>query len=182
MISLLSFGEKIAWSIALLCVAIMSVAVLSIGSADSDVIASWVQAIGSIAAVFIVTVPVLLQRKIESQDSRRMVLAAVELTWSYMNYSANRYLGIGEPESEWAGIDWPLLLKSLSDAPIHQTGSAAGLQAFLEFQSYAAKAPSWDTEVESFYEEGSRPLVGLVGFAMTNAASARETLRRALAT
>lgn len=46
---------------------------------SSDVTASWVQAFGSIAAIVVVTLPVLLQQSLARSEARMATLSTVQL-------------------------------------------------------------------------------------------------------
>lgn len=143
----------------------------------SDTTASWVQAVGSIAAILFVTLPVTLQHRMDRNRSREVVLASAKMAYGLMSAVADRYLDPDRPTSEWWVPQWKIYDAALSAAPIHATGSAEALQAFIEFREFFYRAEAFANPPESLSEGG---LEGFVAYTMTNAADRWARLRRAL--
>lgn len=144
---------------------------------SSDAMASWVQAVGTIGAVLLVTLPVLVQQRLNRQQSRAVVLAAAEMAHGIMREVAGRYLDADYVGSEWWVPQWDVLRKTLADCPIQQTGSSDALIAFVEFQQIFARASAFD---EPPANEKARTLDALVVVLMSNAELQMSELRRLL--
>lgn len=143
----------------------------------SDTMASWVQALGSIAAILLVTLPVVLAQRIARNRGREVVLASCEMAFGVMSEVADRYIDPGYVGSEWWVPQWDILRQTLADCPIHDTGSGDALRAFVSFQELFSRAEAF---ADPPLEAGDGPLNGLVGFIMTNAAYQLDLLRKAL--
>lgn len=143
----------------------------------SDTMASWVQAIGTIGAVLLVTVPVLVQHRLSRRHSRAVVLAASEMAYGVMREVAERYLNPDYVGSEWWVPQWDVLRKTLADCPIQQTGSTDALTAFVEFQQIFARASVFEEPPKSAKE---RKLDSFVVVLMSNADLQLSELRRLL--
>lgn len=144
---------------------------------STDTMASWVQAVGSIGAILFVTVPVTLQHRMERARSREVVLAAAEMSFGLMSAVADRYLEPDRPTPEWWVPQWQIYDASLAAAPIHATGSADALRAFVEFRELFHRAEAFADPPPNLGEGG---LEGFVAYTMTNAADRLSRLREAL--
>jgi hypothetical protein len=128
---------KWEWAIATILIALAVGVLVTIGIKEgwtSNTMAAWVQAVGTIAAVLFVTVPVIIQHRLSRRHSRTVVLAAAEMVFSTMSEVADRYLDPNYVGSEWWVPQWDILQKTLAGAPIHQTASVAAFEAFVELQ------------------------------------------------
>lgn len=171
------------WKILAAVGATISVGLIA-GAAEADkdgffsqTVAAWVQAIGSIAAILFVTLPVTLQHQIDRARSREVVLTSAEMAYGLMSAVAERYLEPDRPTSEWWVPQWDVYDASLAAAPIHATGSAEALRAFVELRELFHRAEAFANPADS---TGDGALAGLVAYTMTNAADRLERLRRAL--
>lgn len=140
--------SRVEATVGLAVMLIAGALIVAIGSSagwTSEVLASWVQAIGSIVAIFVVATPVLLQRRLERATSRKLVLATAEKAYEAMEVAANRHLNPTSFDgSEWRVPQWEILRRRLADAPIEQTGSEVALRSFMEFQALFDRAVVFD--------------------------------------
>lgn len=171
------------WKVLAAAGATISVGLIA-GAAEADkdglfsqTVAAWVQAVGSIAAILFATLPVTLQHRIDRARSRDVVLASAEMAYGLMSAVAQRYLDPDRPTSEWWVPQWDIYDASLAAAPIHATGSAEALRAFIELRELFHRAEAFADPPASV---GDGALVGFVAYTMTNAADRLERLRRAL--
>jgi len=159
---------------AALAAALLAVVGSSVGFLSEEM-ASWLQAVGSIGAILLVTLPVVVQQRTQRENSREVVLASAELAFALMSAVADRYMDPDRPSSEWWVPQWDIYRTTLETAPIHETGSKDALRAFVHFRELFERA-------EAFAEptEGGE-LVGFVAYTMTNAARSLQDLKDALA-
>lgn len=172
---------KLEWSVAVVLTAI-AVGVLTIigqqqGWTGSSM-AAWVQAVGTIAAVLFVTVPVIVQHRLNRRHSRTVVLAAAEMAYGTMAEVAQRYLDPNYVGSEWWVPQWDVLRKTLADCPIQQAGSVEAFEAFVELQQLLARAAAFDEPPTR--TEKSNPLDSFVVVLMSNAERQMKVLRDTL--
>lgn len=158
-------------SLALVGIAILVWIALKHG-ADSEAMAAWVQAVGTIAAILLVTLPLIVQRRWERTQSRQICLAAATMAYGTMSAVADRNVNPKYVGSEWWIPQWDILDKALAECPIHQTGSADALVAFVSFQELFARAKSFDDQTAAAH--------GFIISVTMNASSALEDLRKAL--
>lgn len=171
---------KVEWAILAALLAGAGALLAWIGKAQgwsSDAMASWVQAVGTIGAVLLVALPVLVQHRLDRRHSRAVVLAATEMAYAVMKEVADRYLNPNYVGSEWWVPQWDVLQKTLADCPIQQTGSADALMAFVEFQQIFARASAFD-EPPANAKAGT--LDSMVVALMSNADLQLNELRRTL--
>jgi hypothetical protein len=134
--------------------------------------AAWVQAIGTIAAILLVTFPVIIEHRMQRRRSRQLVLAAAEMAYRTMSSVADRNINTEYVGSEWWVPQWDILDKALADCPIHETGSAEALEAFVFFQECFARAKGFD--------DAGPGANGFIISVTMNAGTALEDLRKAL--
>lgn len=155
----------------LACAALLT-AIARLHGAGSEAMAAWVQAIGTIAAILLVTFPVIVEHRMQRRRSRQLVLAAAEMAYGTMSAVADRNINPNYVGSEWWVPQWDILDKALADCPIHETGSAEALEAFVFFRECFARAKGFD--------DAGPSAGGFVISVTMNAGSALEDLRRAL--
>lgn len=164
----------LAWLIAALAIVAAIVAVIANRSANSVVVAAWVQAVGSIAAIVIVSLPVLLQHSLEVRRAKAVTIATLETAWSVMQSIADRYLNQESHPSEWWVPQWQIINEALAQCPIQKVGSAEATRSFIHFRELFIRA-------EAFSEpDDDAPLAGFVGFIMSNASSEISALQNML--
>ncbi|MGV9008898.1 hypothetical protein [Brevundimonas sp.] len=166
--------ELLAYAVAFLALGVGIAAVLANRTgADGAVIAAWVQAVGSIAAIVLVSLPVLLQHSLEVRQAKAVTLATAEAAWSIMQSVADRYINSGDGTSEWWVPQWSIMNDALAQCPIHRVGSAEATRAFIQFREHFYRA-------EAFSEPSDEGLGGFVGFIMLNAGTELTALKKAL--
>lgn len=165
--------EIAAYSIALLAIAVGGVAVIR-GDANSATVAAWVQALGSVAAIIVVSLPVLIQRSIDLQQAKAATLATINSAYDVMTTLADSYLGQGKERSEWYVPQLDVIEAMLSRCPIEKIGSTEATTAFIHFRELFSRSAAFEEP-----EEG-QPLSSFVVYIMTNAHREVETLRRLL--
>lgn len=172
---------KLEWTVAVVLAAI-AVGVLSlIGQQQgwtSSSMAAWVQAVGTIAAVLFVTVPVIVQHRLNRRHSRTVVLTAAEMAYGTMSEVARRYLDPDYVGSEWWVPQWDVLRKTLADCPIQRVGSVEAFESFVELQQLVARASIFDDPPTRTNQ--SNPIDSFVVTIMSNAGRQMEILRRTL--
>lgn len=175
---MLKLREIVAYLVALIAMAGGLISVASVRGASSDTMASWVQAFGSIAAIVVVTLPVLLQQSLNQREARKATLSTVESAYGTMQMVAQRYVDPDYPTSEWWVPHWRIMENALAQCPIYQCGSSEAVSAFLNFREHFTRAEA----IADADDAGSeRPaLGGFVGFIMTNASKEVDCLRRLL--
>jgi hypothetical protein len=166
--------ESLAYAVAIFALIIAIIAVATGRGASSSNVAAWVQAIGSIAAIVLVSLPVLLQHSLEVRQAKAVTLATVESAWSIMQSIADRYVNPGDHPSEWWVPQWRIMEEALAQCPIQRVGSSEATGAFIHFRELFHRA-----EVFSEPDENA-PLAGFIGFIMSNAGRELATLQRAL--
>lgn len=146
----------------------------------SEPMAAWVQAVGTIAAILSVTLPVLIDRRLQRRQAKAMTLAAAESAFDTMSATARRYTDPNYVGSEWWVPQWEIITLNLANAPIHDTGSPEAFKAFAALHEYAARAQIWDEPPNSKQRKSGQTLDGFVISLMSNASREMETLRREL--
>lgn len=166
--------EFIAYGVAIIA-SIVAILAVTIGKgSNASLVAAWVQAVGSIAAIVLVTMPVFLQQSLAVRRAKDVTLAAVDTAWSVMQAVADRYANPEKPMSEWWVPQFDILNQTLAASPIHEVGSAEATRAFIHFRELFQRS-------EGFAEpEDGSPLMGFVGFIMTNADTEVAALRKLL--
>lgn len=165
--------EIAAYAIALLAITVGGVAVIR-GDANSATVAAWVQALGSVAAIIVVSLPVLIQRSIDLQQAKAATLATINSAYDVMTTLADSYLGQGKERSEWYVPQLDVIEAMLSRCPIEKIGSTEATTAFIHFRELFSRSAAFEEP-----EEG-QPLSSFVVYIMTNAHREVETLRRLL--
>lgn len=175
-------NEIIAYTVALLAIGLAAVSVMTGRWRQGADIAAWVQAIGSIAAILVVTLPVYLQETLARQRARKVTLVTVKAAWGVMMGVAKRYTDPEHRTSEWWVPQWRILDDSLARCPIYETGSAEAVSAFIQFREYFARTIAFEDDLHSGNIDSTLtpPLAGFVAYLMTNAASEVDTLNRLL--
>lgn len=158
--------------VALLAGAALLTAIARMHGAGSEAMAAWVQAIGTIAAILLVTFPVIVEHRMQRRRSRQLVLAAAEMAYGTMSSVADRNINPEYVGSEWWVPQWDILDRALADCPIHETGSAEALEAFVFFQECFARAKGFD--------DAGTGANGFIISVTMNAGTALEDLRKAL--
>lgn len=166
--------ETIAYLVAVVALIVAVLAVTTGKGVNSQNVAAWVQAVGSITAIVIVTLPVLLQHSLTLRQAKAVTLATVEEAYATMSLTAERCLNPTESSSEWWVPQWQIMDHALAQCPIQAVGSAEATRAFIEFRELFHRAGTFDPS-----DEHSCPS-GLVGFIMSNASREVETLKRVL--
>lgn len=176
---MLKLREITAYLVALLAMATGLVAVMTANDANSETTASWVQAFGSIAAIIVVTMPVLLQKSIEKREARQVTLSTVRRAFGTMEAVAKRYLDPEYRTSEWWVPQWDILENALAQCPIYQCGSPEAVADFLDFRELFRRADA----INSAEDTGSdNPMLGSFTMSIiSNAASSVDRLNNALA-
>lgn len=165
--------EIAAYAIALLAIAVGGVAVIR-GDANSATVAAWVQALGSVAAIIVVSLPVLIQRSIDLQQAKAATLATINSAYDVMTTLADSYLGQGKERSEWYVPQLDVIEAMLSRCPIEKIGSTEATTAFIHFRELFSRSAAFEEPEED------QPLSSFVVYIMTNAQREVETLRRLL--
>lgn len=166
--------EMTAYAVAALALVVAVLAVCTGKGVNSQSVAAWVQAVGSIAAIVIVTLPVLLQHSIAIRQARDVTLATVEDAYATMGATADRCLNPDESYSEWWVPQWDVLSEVLAQCPIHSVGSAEATKSFIQFRELFHRAGGFDPSAPDTCPGG------LVLFVMTNASREMEVLRASL--
>jgi hypothetical protein len=175
---MITIREIVAYLVAALAMVIGLVAVMAAKGAASDITASWVQAFGSIAAIVVVTLPMLLQKSIERHEARQVTLGTVHSAYSTMEAVAKRYLDPEYHTSEWWVPQWDILESALAQCPIYQCGSPKAVAEFLNFRQLFRRA----NEINAADNAGgeSAALESFTITIMTNASMSVDRLRKAL--
>ena len=163
--------EMVAYGVAALALVVAVLAVSTGRNANSESVASWVQAVGSIAAIVIVTLPVLLQHSLGVQQAKAVTLATVEEAYATMSSTADRCVNPGGDPSEWWVPQWSIINDALAQCPIQTVGSAEATRSFIEFRELFHRASGFDPSDKDSYAPG------LVAFVMTNASRQLEALK-----
>lgn len=167
--------RRVEWAALLFAAAACTFVLVAIArehGAGSEAMAAWVQSIGTIAAILLVTLPVVVEHRLERRRSRQLVLAAAEMAYGTMAAVADRNVNPDYVGSEWWVPQWDILDRALADCPIHETGCAEALEAFVFFQECFARAKGFD--------DAGPGAGGFVISVTMNAGSALEDLRKAL--
>ncbi len=170
--------ETISYLVAILSMTAAIVCVVSLEGTASEVTASWVQAFGSIAAIVVVTLPVLLQQSLARSEARKATLSTVQSAYGMMQEVAQRYVDPDHRSSEWWVPHWAIMENALSQCPIYQCGSSEAVSAFLAFREHFTRADAINQADDWGSSKGS--LNGFVGFIMTNAGGEVSRLEKAL--
>lgn len=170
--------ETIAYLVALLSVVAGLVCVVTIRGPGSEVTAAWVQAFGSIAAIVVVTLPVLLQKSMEKREARSATLSTVESAYAIMQGVSQRYVDPSYNTSEWWVPQWSIMENALAQCPIYQCGSSEAVEAFLNFRELFTRAEAINDAEDA--GGASISLGGFVGFIMSNAALEVGRLKKSL--
>lgn len=172
--SMSKMREFIAYGVAFIASVVAILAVTMGKGSNAALVASWVQAIGSIAAIVLVTVPVFVQQSLAVRRAKDVTLSTVATAWAVMQGVADRYMNPDEPTSEWWVPQFDILNQTLAACPIHEVGSAEATRSFIHFRELFQRAEGFDEPEED------APLAGFVGFIMTNAATEVEALQKLL--
>lgn len=170
--------EGLAYLVALLAMTSAIVCVASLKGGTSEVTASWVQAFGSIAAIVVVSLPVVLQQSLAKAEARKATLSTVKSAHSLMVEVTQRYVDPTHVTSEWWVPRWSIMENALSQCPIYQCGSSEGVDAFLAFREHFTRAEAINDADGDI--DGSNSLGGFVGFVMMGAAHEVSRLDKAL--
>lgn len=173
---MLKLREFTAYAVAIIAIIAAVVCVITVKGPASATTAAWVQSFGSIAAIVVVTLPVLLQHSLGTRRAKDVTLATVETAWGIMGAVAERYMDPERPTSEWWVPQWEIVSQTLAQCPIHEAGSADALRSFIHFRELFNRAPAFDEPPS----DGTTPLAGFIGFIMTNAAGEVAVLRKLL--
>lgn len=171
---------KLEWIMVGSAVVVAAVLLVWIGHTQgwtSNTMAAWVQAVGTIGAVLLVTVPVIIQHRLNRRHSRVIVLAAAEMAYKVIHELVERYMNPELAGSEWWAPQWDVLRKVLADCPIQQTGSTEAFEAFVEFQQIVTRISAIDKEM---INDNERLLENFVNVLMMNARLQHENLKAAL--
>lgn len=166
--------ELVAYGVAIIASIVAILAVTMGKGSNASLVASWVQAIGSIAAIVLVTMPVFVQQSLAVKRAKDVTLATVETAWGIMGAVAERYTNPEVSTSEWWVPQFDILKQTLASCPIHDVGSAEATRAFVYFRELFQRSEAFSDPEEDM------PLIGLVGFIMTNASTEVETLKKLL--
>lgn len=147
---------------------------------SSSEVAAWVQALGAIAAVLVISAPIILERRLARQQAREMVLAAAELAYGTMSAVARRNTDPNYHGSEWWVPQWDILRKVLADAPIWQVGCAKALTEFVALQEVFARAAGFDEPWGNEPDDIDPTKQSYITSLMLNANSNIEELRKIL--
>lgn len=165
--------EIAAYAVALVALIVGGLAVVR-GDGDSATLAAWVQALGSVAAIIVVSLPVLIQRSIDLQQAKAATLATVNSAYDVMRTMADSYLGQGKERSEWYVPQFDVIEAMLSRCPIEKVGSTEATTAFIHFRELFSRSSAFEEPQEG------QPLGSFVIYIMSNASREIETLRRLL--
>ncbi len=170
--------EIVAYLVAILAMATGLIAVVTAKGATSEVTASWVQAFGSIAAIVVVTLPVLLQKSIEKREARQATLSTVRRAFGTMDAVAKRYLDPEYGISEWWVPQWDILEAALAQCPVYQCGSPEAVADFLDFRELFRRADAINTADDAGTENPS--LRSFIVTIMSNASMSVDRINKAL--
>lgn len=175
---MLKLRETIAYLVAVLSMTAALVCVVTLKEPNSEVTASWVQAFGSIAAIVVVTLPVLLQQSLARSEARLATLSTVQGAYGMMQEVAHRYVDPDHSSSEWSVPHWAIMENALSQCPIYHCGSSEAVSAFLAFREHFMRADAINQADDWGSSTGS--LNGFIGFIMLNASAEVSKLEKAL--
>lgn len=105
--------EFVAYGVAIIASIVAILAVTTGKGSNASLVAAWVQAIGSIAAIVLVTMPVFVQQSLAVRRAKDVTLATVETAWSVMQAVAERYADPDKPTSEWWVPQFDILNQTL---------------------------------------------------------------------
>lgn len=140
-------------------------------------LASWLQAIGSLYAIFAVSFPVYLERRLELTHARHSVLASAQMASDLMVTVANRAFDENAKFSEWWVPQWQVIDEVMASCPIHDIHSAKALEAFVTIRELYGRMQAWDdTNIEPWPMSDSA-MQSYVGSLCLNVSSQLNTLK-----
>lgn len=166
--------EGVAYAVALLSIGVAGLTLAVSRGLDAQSAAAWVQAVGSVAAIFIVTLPVILQNRMEIRRARVSTLANAETAYATMGATATLCLNTPDSLPEWWVPQWDVIAEALATSPIQSVDSPEAARAFIALRESCQRVSGIDPSDDSTYAPG------LVVYLMNDAATQIETLRRAL--
>lgn len=144
-------------------------------------LASWLQAIVSVLAMFAVAYPVALQRKIERDRARNSIISTAEMASDLMSQVVERAFEVDLSGSEWWVPQWNVIEEVLASCPIHNIESPEALESFITIRELYGRMRKWfDQTDEPWPLDPERHNQGYVGNLAMNAQLNLEILKNSL--
>lgn len=140
-------------------------------------LASWLQAIGSLYAIFTISLPVFLDRSLAMKRARQSAMAAAQMASDLMATVASRAFDENAQFSEWWVPQWHVVDEVMAFCSIHEIHSAKALQAFVTIPELFGRMRAWDEMSDEGWPVKDGSMISYVGTLCMNPSMHLETLK-----